>query len=425
MAAVLQKKITSYFSPVSRESVSVSPLNCFETCLHERADEEKGQMISCDGCASWFHVECVEGRKQERPRPDVDGAAWFCSSCFSVFTEVKKIKQEVLHLKTLLNDVLNATVKPARKVNKHEIILTDDEVEEDEHGQAVGLVLHNDGPKSKHTTTKPCSNSTAKVTSDDELETLRKENYELRIRVETMKEVIDSLMLEDINCKNASAPKKNNWQTVTKKKTQRKQLAKETSSPKTEPQPKKSTATLKEKKDPIPASGESDSSKKNVLVLGDSHVRRLDQNKLQHIKLAGVGGLKSGNIISTHKGIINSSINQVDEVIIHIGSNDIAKGVQVETLINNIDTAAKELQKKNPNVRIACSKIFLQKYNPSLNAKVVEANDALKLHCFSQGWDCIEHGNIAFKHLLNDGMHLNPEGNRLFANNLTKHVKSG
>lgn len=132
-------------------------------------------------------------------------------------------------------------------------------------------------------------------------------------------------MLEDINCKNASAPKKNNWQTVTKKKTQRKKLAKETSSPKTEPQPKKSTATLKEKKDPILASGESDSSRKNVLVLGDSHVRRLDQNKLQHIKLAGVGGLKSGNITSTHKGIINSSINQVDEVILHIGSNDIAK----------------------------------------------------------------------------------------------------
>ncbi len=165
--------------------------------------------------------------------------------------------------------------------------------------------------------------------------------------------------------------------------------------------------------------------KNNVLVLGNSQIRRLDSAKLQHIKLAGVGGLKSGSILTTHKTVINENIKECEEIILHIGSNDIAKGISHETLIKNIDHAGKELKKKNSGIRITCSSIFLEKYNPAFNAKVVEANEALKRYCLSQGWDCIDHENIAFKHLLNDGMHLNPEGNRLFANNLTKHAMSG
>ena len=60
-----------------------------------------------------------------------------------------------------------------------------------------------------------------------------------------------------------------------------------------------------------------------------------------------------------------------------------------------------------------------------MNINVVETNLALRRYCLSRGWDFIDHSNIAFKHLDEGGMHLSPEGNRLFARNRTAHAKSG
>ena len=66
-------------------------------------------MIQCDGCAGWFHDECVDDKKDERPRPEAAGAAWFCSSCFLVFTEVKEMKIEVTGLTQKLNKLMEAS----------------------------------------------------------------------------------------------------------------------------------------------------------------------------------------------------------------------------------------------------------------------------------------------------------------------------
>ena len=70
------------------------------------------------------------------------------------------------------------------------------------------------------------------------------------------------------------------------------------------------------------------SQKKNVLLLGDSHVQRLnDCNVLpENISAKGQGGLRSNQILSRHKQTINSELLKSDEVIIHIGSNDVSKG---------------------------------------------------------------------------------------------------
>ena len=112
-------------------------------------------------------------------------------------------------------------------------------------------------------------------------------------------------------------------------------------------------------------------------------------------------------------------------MIIHIGSNDISKGIPVKKIIDNVDTASQRLQEVKPGIKITLSSIFLHGYDPPKNVNVVEANQALKRYCLTKGWDFIDHGNIAFKHLDKGGMHLTPEGNRLFARNLLAHTKSG
>ena len=76
---------------------------------------------------------------------------------------------------------------------------------------------------------------------------------------------------------------------------------------------------------------------KRVLLRGDSHVRRAaESNLLSHCFAAKViGGLQSNQLISEHKGIINSDLPEVEEVIIHVGSNDSSKNVEKDKVVNN------------------------------------------------------------------------------------------
>ena len=82
------------------------------------------------------------------------------------------------------------------------------------------------------------------------------------------------------------------------------------------------------------------------------------------------------------------------------------------------------MKSKNANVNIAISSVFLQKKNTSLNVKAVETNEALKYYCNMHGIDFIDNSSVGFRHLLEDGLHLNESGNKLFARNLLAHVKS-
>ena len=111
--------------------------------------------------------------------------------------------------------------------------------------------------------------------------------------------------------------------------------------------------------------------------------------------------------------------------MIHIGSNDVSKGIQQVKIFENVHSASKRLKDTNLDIKISVSFVFLQGYDTLKNIKVIEINRALKHLCLTQGWEYIDHGNIAFRHLDKGGMHLTPAGNRLFARNVIGHVQSG
>ena len=123
---------------------------------------------------------------------------------------------------------------------------------------------------------------------------------------------------------------------------------------------------------------------------------------------------------------MNSELTRTDEVIIHIGSNDVAKAILQEKIVENIRSASGRFRDVDPDIQISVWSVFLQGYDKSKNIKVIEIKKALKHLCLIQGMGIYtDHGNIPFRHLDKDGMHLSPEGNRLFARNLVGHVQSG
>ena len=117
-----------------------------------------------------------------------------------------------------------------------------------------------------------------------------------------------------------------------------------------------------------------------MLLLGDSHVRRVEElNLLSSCYIAkGIGGLKSVQLISKHRGIINSHLDKVDEVTLHVGSNDISKGVKQERMIERMDMVCAKLKEINTKICMAVSSIFLQKYDTPKNLRIIETNAALE-----------------------------------------------
>ncbi len=90
------KKITRYFAPVPCKTEAGHILQCFESCLHLRADEEKGNMSLCDGCASWFHEEFVTAGKMNGLGPKPTARHGFALLASWFLAKSKKLKKSLL-----------------------------------------------------------------------------------------------------------------------------------------------------------------------------------------------------------------------------------------------------------------------------------------------------------------------------------------
>ena len=97
------------------------------------------------------------------------------------------------------------------------------------------------------------------------------------------------------------------------------------------------------------------------------HLRNSPTLHLWPIVAKGIGGIKSDQLISRHKQTINSELQRFDEVIIHVGSNDISRGISTNKLIANVDMAGQRPQEMKHDVKITLSSIFLQGYDPPKN----------------------------------------------------------
>ena len=162
-----------------------------------------------------------------------------------------------------------------------------------------------------------------------------------------------------------------------------------------------------------------------ILLLGDSHVRRLDEKKLldKSIKAVGIGGLESAQVNSRHRGTINSKLIDTNKVITHIGSNDDAKGVPPEKVVNILESAGNRVVQVNSKVKVAILAIFLQVSELAQNKLTIsKTNLVFSEFCYHPIWGFLDHGNFNFNHLDQGGIHLTDEGIHLFAKNITGHV---
>jgi hypothetical protein len=106
--------------------------------------------------------------------------------------------------------------------------------------------------------------------------------------------------------------------------------------------------------------------------------------------------------------------------ILHCGGNDIANGLEIDEVVENVAYLGREL--KNRGVK----KVAVSGMIPRINLKeeIPKLNNALKDMCQKEGMDYISNKNIYYRwHLSKDKVHLNFDGVEILERNFIHYLK--
>ena len=102
-------------------------------------------------------------------------------------------------------------------------------------------------------------------------------------------------------------------------------------------------------------------------------------------------------------------------IIVHAGTNNIRETAP-KSLIHNTMTALNEIQKLNQSAHVVFSSVFRRK---GQNEKVQRFNHLIEQELSLHGFDFIDYSNIYFSNLWEGGLHLNDQGIRKYAGNIS------
>ena len=161
-----------------------------------------------------------------------------------------------------------------------------------------------------------------------------------------------------------------------------------------------------------------------VAIIGDSMLKYLNPTKMrrnlkQNISIKPFLGANTEDMKDYIKPVLTS---MPDQVILHIGTNDLKKK-SPKTLSQNIANLAQQITTDLPNAKITISHIITRVDDPNLTAKVSETNSDISKLCLEKGWSIITHDNILRNHLNNYGLHLTKQGTAILAKNIINFLK--
>ncbi|CAB3998993.1 Zinc finger MYM-type 1 [Paramuricea clavata] len=111
------------------------------------------------------------------------------------------------------------------------------------------------------------------------------------------------------------------------------------------------------------------------------------------------------------------------EIILHVGTNDLAKKNPQE-IVNSIADIVNIIHVESPETKPVLSEI-MRTDSSSYIPKIGKIKQQLQSYCRDQNIDLIQHGNLQAKHLNSYGVHLNRAGNSILAKNLIGYFNKG
>ena len=136
------------------------------------------------------------------------------------------------------------------------------------------------------------------------------------------------------------------------------------------------------------------------------------------VKIVNFPGGASEKILEKQDVIINE---KPDDVIVHVGTNDITNNVN---LLTDIKKIFNKVSKELPSISIAFSSIINRKYKTNIQETITVTNARLKNFSEQKGVSFIDNSGIKKFHLGKRKLHLSKKGNNAFAKSLLHHINS-
>ena len=113
---------------------------------------------------------------------------------------------------------------------------------------------------------------------------------------------------------------------------------------------------------------------------------------------------------------------QPDQVILHVGCNDIRSMDALNTIAGRIVELASDMQKEK--TRITVSALIPRNDSNELDEKAKAVNAELNQMCSQRNIDIIEHLNVNRNIHVNGNVHLSRTGTSAFAGNISRYLKN-
>ena len=118
--------------------------------------------------------------------------------------------------------------------------------------------------------------------------------------------------------------------------------------------------------------------------------------------------------------IKSTAMEKPDAILLHVGTNDLTKGINTMKTIGNRGEAIRELD-DSENIQISFSSI-IHICDRDFSREISELNVKLKKYCLGGGFIYADNDNINESCLINSKLHLNKEGTNLLSKSILTSV---
>ena len=179
------------------------------------------------------------------------------------------------------------------------------------------------------------------------------------------------------------------------------------------------TQKQQQQQNTAPTDQKNNKKKLKVTIVGDSQVKRLDQEKLcnqyRDVEILGQSGMR------IKQAAAKTGKTDSDVIIVHAGTNNLSS-TSPEQLSTEVLDTLQNIQDNNKQSKVVFSSVF-KRTDKGLNLKIIKLHKILNEELTLNGFDIIDNDNIHFSNLAKDGLHLNEGGTRKYASNLSKFMR--
>ena len=159
--------------------------------------------------------------------------------------------------------------------------------------------------------------------------------------------------------------------------------------------------------------------KKTVLIVGDSMLNGIEESKLSKTRHIRVQPIPGGKIDDIKENLNDLLHEELQKVISHVGTNNAMTDTPKE-IFKKLISLKHQIESILPKCEVTISNLIMKIDEP----KAVKINEEVNRLIKSANISFVENGNIKGKQLGKRGLHLNIQGNKMFARNLLNAIRN-